>query len=404
MSTSFIYHMFGLSGYQYHSQKYVGGSLEIRVSPTYRREKCPVCGCKNIIFRGTFERKLRSLPIGRKPVWLIINVPRVECEICGVVRRIKLGIADARKKYTHAFAKYVIDLSKVMTLQDIARFLGLGWDCVKDIVKSHLEKRYSKANIKNVRYIAIDEISVKKGHKYITLVMDIEKGNVIFVGDGKGSDALKPFWEKLRRSRAQIKAVSMDMSIAYISAAQENLPNTPIVFDHFHMVKLMNEALSEIRRGLYHEQKELMGKDVLKGSRWLLLKNPENLSEERNEKERLEEALKMNEPLSIAYYMKEDLRQFWSQGNKETAERVINDWLKRAQKTGIRPLQRVAQTVAILKFGILNWYDHPISSGRIEGTNNKIKVLKRMAYGYRDMEFFKLRIKAIHEAKYALTG
>ncbi len=118
----------------------------------------------------------------------------------------------------------------------------------------------------------------------------------------------------------------------------------------------------------------------------------------------MKEALKMNEPLALAYYMKEDLRQFWEQSDKDAAEKVIDDWIERAQKSEIRPLRKMAGTVAMFKFGILNWYDHPVSSGRLEGTNNKIKVFKRMAYGYRDVEFFKPRIMAIHEAKYAFNG
>ncbi|MDR2076250.1 MAG: transposase [Desulfovibrio sp.] len=125
---------------------------------------------------------------------------------------------------------------------------------------------------------------------------------------------------------------------------------------------------------------------------------------ERNEAARLQEALKINEPLATAYYMKEDLRQFWSQKNKETAQIVVSSRIERAQTSGIAHLIRIGNTLAALKFGILNWYDQPISSGPMEGTNNKIKVLKRMASGYRDIEFFKLRILAIHEAKYALTG
>lgn len=166
----------------------------------------------------------------------------------------------------------------------------------------------------------------------------------------------------------------------------------------------MNDVLTETRRGLYRELKEVMQKDVLKGSRWILLKNPENLSAKHNEEARLKEALELNAPLATAYYMKEDLRQFWEQPDRKTAEKVIADWVERANKSGIGPLIKMGNTVSAHKFGILNWYDHPLSSGRLEGINNKIKVLKRMAYGYRDMEFFKLRIMAIHEAKYAITG
>ena len=213
-----------------------------------------------------------------------------------------------------------------------------------------------------------------------------------------------PFWKELHKTRAKILAVATDMSAAYIGSVLENLPGVPLVFDHFHVVKLMNEALTEVRRGLYQELRDVMKRKVLKGSRWILLKNPENLCVERDEARHLQEALRFNEPLATAYYMKEDLRQLWSQTTKVEAEAALNIWITRALASGIGPLMRVGKTLAMYKFGILNWYDHPISSGPMEGTNNKIKVMKRMAYGYRDREFFKLKILAIHEAKYALTG
>ena len=151
----------------------------------------------------------------------------------------------------------------------------------------------------------------------------------------------------------------------------------------------MNDTLTEIRRDLYRELKGLMEKSVLKGTRWILLKNPENLSKEHKEKEMLDEALKINEPLAKAYYMKEELRQFWSQASREEAEKLIESWIQKAWSSGIGKLEKMGNTIAAHKYGILNWYDHKISSGRVEGTNNKIKVLKRMSYGYRDMEFFR---------------
>ena len=404
MSTSFIYHAMGLQAYEYVRQEFEGGRVFFRVRPKWRLLRCSACQSKRVIRRGQYLRKLRSVPIGRKPVWLTVEVPRVHCLVCGCIRRIRLVIAEPNRSYTRAFARYILDLTKVMTLKDVALFLGIGWDCVKDILKRNLAHRFSRPKLSKVRYLAIDEISVKKGHKYLTLVMDLDSGRILFVGDGKGADALKPFWKLLRRSRAAVQAVATDMSAAYIAAVLENLPGVPLVFDHFHVVKLMNEALTQIRRGLYHELKDSMGKNVLKGSRWILLKNPENLSLKCDEAAKLQKALKLNEPLATAYYMKEDLRQFWSQGDKETARLVVDSWIERAQTSGIAHLIRMGNTLAGLKFGILNWYDHAISSGPLEGTNNKIKVLRRMAYGFRDMEFFKLRILAIHEAKYALTG
>ena len=291
-----------------------------------------------------------------------------------------------------------------MTIQDVARHLGISWDVIKEIQKKDLTRRFARRCLKNVRRIAIDEIAVLKGHRYLTVVLDMDTGAVIFVGDGKGGDALAPFWKKLKRSRAKVKAVAMDMSPAYISAVLEHLPKATIVFDHFHVIKLFNDKLSNLRRDLYRETTENLHKEVLKGTRWLLLKNPENLDTEKKEKERLEEALKLNEPLACAYYLKEDLRQIWLQPDKETAEMVFTDWVKRAQATSIKMLKKFADTLAGYKSGILAYYDYRISSGPMEGTNNKIKTMKRMAYGFRDMEFFKLKIMALHETKYALVG
>ncbi|MBD5641358.1 MAG: ISL3 family transposase [Desulfovibrio sp.] len=404
MSTSLLYHAFGLSDYAYVHQKFANGGIIFRVRPKWRLIRCPVCRARNVIRRGFCVRRLRTTPIGFKPVWLDVELPRVYCPECGCVRQINPVIARQRKSYTRAFEKYVVMLAKVMTLADIAKILGISWDCVKDIVKSRLLRRFSKVSFKGVRDLGIDEISVRKGHKYLTVVMDLERGNVIYVGDGKGADALNGFWKRLGKYAKNIMAVSTDLSAAYISAVLEHLPGVPLVFDHFHLVKLANDTLTETRRGLYHELKDKMGKDVVKGMHWILLKNHENLSEEKGEASRLQEALELNEPLALAYYMKEDMRQFWQQSGREEAEKLINSWLARAWSSGITNLIKLANTIAIHKFGILNWYDHPVSSGKVEGTNNKIKVLKRMAYGYRDMEFFKLRILAIHEAKYALAG
>lgn len=404
MSSSLLYHAFGLTRYKYIHTRYLGGSIVFSIKPGWRLLRCPCCGKDKVIRRGESERMLRTVPIGRKPVWLLIKAPRVECRSCGCIRQINLGIAEPRRWYTKAFERYALDLLRCMTIKDVSELLGIGWDCVKGIYKRNLAKKYSHPRLSGLRYIAIDEISVRKGHKYLTLVMDLESGAIVFVGDGKGADALTPFWKELRRSRAKVKAVATDMSAAYIGAVLENLSGVPLVFDHFHVVKLMNECLIEVRRSLFHELEHLMDKKILKGTRWLLLKNPENLDKSRNEPQRLQEALNLNEPLMTAYYLKEDLRQFWSQPDKETAEIAIQSWIDRATSTGIGPLMKVARTIAAYRFGILAWYDHPISSGPMEGTNNKIKVMKRQAYGFRDQDFFKLRILAIHTAKYALTG
>ena len=194
------------------------------------------------------------------------------------------------------------------------------------------------------------------------------------------------------------------MSPAYIQAVRTHLPKATLVFDHFHVVKLFNQKLSDLRRDVQREAEGPLQKKVLKGTRWLLLKNPENLDPKHNEAKRLKEALKLNQPLATAYYMKEDLRQLWMQEDKRRAARFLDDWIARAQVSGVRMLQQFAITLAAHRSGLLAWYDCPISTGPLEGTNTKIRVMQRQAYGFRDTEFFKLKIYALHESTYALVG
>ena len=404
MSTSLLYHAFGIRGYDYVRTDYQGGEVIFTIHQDPDDCRCSACGSREVTSRGHAQRQFVSLPIGGRKTSVALPIPRVACRDCGRVRQVKVPFADPRRSYTKPFERYVLELLHSMTILDVAHHLDVGWDLVKDIQKRDLSRRYAKPKLKHLRAIAIDEIAVAKGHRYLTVVMDLESGAVVFVGDGKGADALKPFWKRLRPSGAQIQAVAMDMSGAYQAAVRTHLPKAKIVFDHFHVIKLFNEKLSNLRRALYHEATEVQHKEVLKGTRWLLLKNAENLDEEKDEKKRLKEALALNEPLAIAYYMKEDLRRFWQQPGKSFATTFLDGWIRRAEASGIKALQQMAKTLAAHRSGLLAYYDVMISSGPMEGTNNKIKTMKRQAYGFRDLEFFKLRILAIHETKYKLVG
>lgn len=404
MSTSLLYHRFGIRGYQYTRTDYLDGQTVFTIHQEPETCRCSACGSPQVQMRGRVERRFRTVPIGKHPTFVVLPIPRVECQACGVVRQVKIPFADPRRSYTFAFVRYALDLGRRMTIRDVAKHLGVSWDVIKDIQKRYLSRRFAKVRLKHLRQLAIDEISIAKGHRYLTIVMDLESGAVVFVGDGKGAKALKPFWKRLRGSGAKIEAVAMDMSKAYREAVSTHLREAKIVFDRFHVVKLFNEKLSQLRRDLQREATEMLHKQVLKGTRWLLLKNPENLDEKRDEKRRLEEALAINKSLAVAYYMKEDLRQIWEQPGKRFATAFLNDWIKRAEVSGIRMLQQMAKTLATHRSGILAYYDVRITSGPMEGTNNKIKTMKRQAYGFRDREFLKLKILAIHETRYELVG
>ena len=221
---------------------------------------------------------------------------------------------------------------------------------------------------------------------------------------GKGADALTDFWPRLKRSGARIEAVAMDMSPAYISAVRTNLPESMIVFDRFHVVKLMNEKLSVLRRDIHRELQDKAQKDVLKGSRWLLLKNPENLNMERGEWDHLQEILTANQPLALGYYMKEELRLFWEQPDREAAVEMLEGWLARARASKVKILVGLADTLERHWDGLLAWYDCPIGTGKLEGVNNKIRALTRQAYGFRDQEFFRLQLFGLHETRTELVG
>lgn len=404
MSTSLLYHAFGVRGYRYRRTEYDGGMVLFHLEASDKMMCCSECGSHDVVRRGSRERWFRSVPIGAKLTWLVVDIPRVECRDCQRVRQIKLGFAEPRRTVTKAWARYALELSRKMTIKDVAELLGVSWDVVKEIRKKYLQKHFAKPSLKQVTQIGIDEICIGSGPRYVTLVLDLETGAVLFVGEGKSADSLAPFWRRLKRSRARVEAVAMDMSAAYINAVEAHLPQAAIVFDHFHVVKLMNEKLTALRRDLYREATEQLEKDVLKGTRWLLLKNPEKLDENKDEPARLEEALKLNTPLATAYYLKEDLRQFWEQPTKAAARRFLDSWYDRAMSTGIKQLMTMARTLAARAFGLLNYYDHPISTGPLEGTNNKIKTLQRQSYGLRDQEFFRLSIYALHRLKYALVG
>lgn len=404
MSTSLVYHGFGVKGYQYVNSRFDGGEITFKIRQSPFHYRCSNCGSRTVTCRGKVNRRFRSLPIGRKPVWIMMAIQRVSCLTCGLVRQVKIGFADPRRSYTKAFERYALELCRHMTILDVAHHLGVSWDVIKGIQKRYLKKHYLRPKLKALKTIAIDEITIGRGHQYLTIVLDLKSGAVVFVGEGRDTEAILPFWRRLRSSRAKIEAVAMDMSPAYISAVRENLPNAQIVFDHFHVIKMFNDKLDELRRKLYRDADTALGKRVLKGTRWLLLKSPEKLDENRDEHNRLNQALELNQPLAMAYYLKEDLRQLWLQETKMDAERFLDDWISQAEHSQVPLLSKFAKTLSEHRQGLLAYYDNPISNGPLEGTNNKIKTMKRQAYGFRDKEFFKLKIMAIHESKYALVG
>ena len=232
-------------------------------------------------------------------------------------------------------------------------------------------------------------------------MIDLEDGRILWAKPGRGKAALQGFWRRLRLAKAKIKAVATDMSAAYWSAVLENLPDAVLVFDKFHVIKLMNERLDDLRRQMVREAEGAM-KLKIKGTRFLLLRNPENLKADQIP--RLDEALHLNEPLLLGWYLKEELRELWNQPSRQQMTAFLKDWCAKAAQTAIGQLIKMAKTLQTHASGILAYAQHPITTGRLEGINNKIKTLSKRSYGFHDENFFILRLLSLHHSKYKLLG
>lgn len=400
MQTSFLYHMVGVANQERTRTEYNHGGAILHIQTRKDKICCPRCGKKDVVRSGTVTREFKSLPMGNRPITLRMSVQRVYCSHCGCTVQEEIPFAKEKRQYTKRLARYIQDLCRYMTIKAVADHLGMSWNTVKDINKDGRRRKYGRPNLDGLSVIGIDEFAVKKGHVYMMIVADLETGQVVHVGDGKGKDALDGFWKRLKRSKCKIKAVSTDLSGAFISAVKEHLPDADLVFDHFHVVKLANEALDRVRIDTYKGLDSKEKASAIKGLRWVLLGNGEGTMSE-SAADRLRKALEVNADLATSYYLKEELRSVWNQEGKEQAKSILLNWINKASESGIKHLKKLADTVELHSDGILAYYDHRISSGKAEGINNKIKTIKRQAYGFRDDDYFKLRILSMHDDIYA---
>jgi transposase len=403
-TTSYLYHSLGLHGYRHMNTEYKDGRIYHHVEQNLHNRRCAGCGSRwhDLVMAGAFERKFIALPVGRRKQYVVLHGHEQECKRCGKTLREPIPFAKGKRRHLKVFARYVIELCALMTILHVALLLGVGWDLVKAIHKEDMGKRLKRRKLWRVRYIAVDEFALRKGHRYMTIVLDLETGEILYAHEGKDAEALIPFLRQLKRRAVDLRAVAIDMSQAYINAVREVFSDKlDIVHDPYHVVALVNQAIDETRRDLYRDL-EGQERGVLKGTRFLLLKSLEKLSS--NALERLMLLMEVNEPLYRAYLLKEDLRMFWNMANRDEGEKFLDAWISEARGTGLKHFVKLATTLDVHREGLLAYFEHRISTGPLEGLNNKVKVMKRMAYGYRDIAYFKMRLYFIHESKWALVG
>ncbi len=390
MHTSDIHHTQGIKGYHVKSTEY-GQDVTVKIHPNGRTGAiCPACNHTEVKVRNVGVRRIRALPCGNKKVYFEVPVFRIDCPKCGHYCRAEIAFVIKWTRHTKAVERSVVELRREMSITATAQFLGLDWRTVKDIEKRHLQKKFRKIYLKNVRIIGIDEIYLgKEGYK--TIVRDLESGAVLYVGKGKGGDALAGFQRRLRSSKCRIKVVAMDMSAGYSSWVKRVLRKAEIVFDHFHVIQLMNKKLDNLRRATQQKLDEDT-RSELKNKRRLFLRNQEDLKDEdRSELEKVKETF---EDLSTAHAMKEKLRSIYKTAEYEQDARMLfSDWCEDACNSKIAVLRTMAKTIRSHLEGILAyWKFHRLTNAGMEGFNNKIRWLIRQAYGYHDQEYLELKI------------
>lgn len=354
---------------------------------------------------GTVNRLLRrtvlDVPLGGHPCEIEIEYAETFLSP-GHVRVEALPFVSPKARVTKRYARLIAGMARHMPISTVARHTSLSWDSVKAIECAHLAETIPiprPQTLEGIRYLGVDEVARSKGQSYFTLVYDLSPGDnhgrILWVKEGRESAVLVEFLDALAQECADgIEAVALDMGPAYIAAVREALPNVAIVFDRFHVMQMFSKVIRDCRRAEFKAAKtfgDLTGQQTIKGSLWLLLSNRTTLKQ--TDRERLDQLLAQNQPLASLYALKEQLQRLW-QPNSTVAEmtRRLDDWCGLAKAANIAGLNKFVKTLQAHRSGICAYADHSITTSRLEAGNVSIALLRRRARGFRDMEYFKLKI------------
>lgn len=374
------------------------GKVETVIVELGRLGNCFVCRCGRRFKRyyDFCERFVRDLPWGPwARVSLLVPRYRVNCPDCGIKTE-PLDWIPERRAYTRRLADAVaLACREVRSIRAIAEAFGLSWDTVKGIDKACLEGELNPPDFRGVRHLALDEFSIRRRHTYATIFLDIQRNRVLWVCPTREKQAVKDVFEKVFGPEVceGIEAVSMDWWEGYEKAVRECLPNAKVVWDLFHIVKKYNlEVIDRVRLDEAKRCQNDQERRTMKKTKFILLKNRKNLAQD--EPARLKELLAVNKSLSTVYILRDAMRQLWNYKYTKVAEKWFEGWYKRAIQSRIEPLKRFARSLKDRLDGILAHCRFPIHTGILEGVNNKVKVIKRVAYGFRDQDYFFLKIRA----------
>lgn len=375
-------------------------SLSLRLKPgSSCLPFCSGCGQATLLIHDVSWRRVRERDLFGYRVWLDVPVRRVRCPSCGT-RREQIRWLAGRRQLTHAMVRYVEALVRLLPVKQVAELLGLHWHTVKAIDHQRLAREVQPPDLSQVRRLIMDEFALHKGHRYATVVICADTQQVLWVGEGRSREAVRPFFEWLGQGVCQrIEAVAMDMNTAMDLEAQHHCPNARVIYDLFHVVaKFGREVIDRVRVDQANQLRDdRAARQVIKRSRWLLLRNRSNLSEEQSVK--LDELLRANAPLTTVYLLKSQLKELWYAPSEAEARHRWREWYRMAIDSGLKPLITFAKRLYPYLHGIIASARYRLNTSVLEGMNNRIKVIKRMAYGYRDSDYFFLKIKAAFPGK-----
>lgn len=360
--------------------------------------RCGRCQQPSPLVHDRRIRLVRDRDLFDQRVQLRLPIRRVDCLTCGRVTEHISWLAPA-SRLTRRLCSWIETLLRFMPISHVSQLTGLHWHTIKTLDKRRLQAAFGTFEPGDVCRLVMDEFALHKGHRYATVIMDAERTRVLWVGLGNSRKAIRPFFEQLGERCQQIEAVAMDMNTAFDLEVKQHCPQAEVVYDLFHVVaRYGRDVIDRIRvdqaNALRHDKP---ARQVVKQSRWLLLRNRENLKEDHAV--RLQELLAANQPLATVYVLKDALKEVWYAPSVREGWRRWRTWLRHARESGLAPLQRFARNLQRYARGILASARFHMHTSLLEGVNNRIKVIKRMAYGFRDADYFFLKIKAAFPGK-----
>ena len=378
--TTLLRSVLGLEGTRVVDASFDEEGLVVDVAPTWRRGRCSTCGAACPGYDRDQGRRWRHLDIGGMLLHLRYDIRRVKCAQCGVKVEL-VPWAEPGSWFTHPFEDHVGCLAQRCDKNTVSDLMRIGWETVGNIIQRVVARRQTGDALEGLTHIGVDELSYRRHHEYITIVVDHLRKRVVWAKPGKNAETLDAFFEELGPERcAQLQAVTIDMSGAYIKAVTERVPQATLIFDRFHVQRLVQDAVDEVRRDEVRTAcSEAERKDV-KGTRWSLLKSFWNLS--LFDYLRLSKLQRENKRLYRAYLLKEAMVSVLGCPDESLAATKLDEWIRWAQRSRLAPFQRVAATIRNYAAGILAYVRTGLSNGRTEALNGKARTITRRSYGF----------------------